>query len=106
VRRDGAVEVAYRLEAPRAVALNVAVAVDAAETHVSRGENRDRQLFHRHVVRGFRSLAVAGHASGRVSVPWPAGRAPQAVFVAAFASDPTTLEVLGADARLLAAANE
>lgn len=102
-RHDAAIDVEYRVSATQAVDLNVAFADDAAQTHVPRGENADRLLLHRHVVRAFRSVRVGGAATGRVSVPWRTAGTSTPVFVAAFASDPGTLAVLGADARLLPA---
>ncbi len=100
-RGDAAIDVEYRVSASHAVDLNVAFAYDTAQTQVSRGENADRILRHRHVVRAFRSVRLGGAASGSLSVPWQAAGTSAAVFVVAFASDPDTLAVLGADARLL-----
>ena len=104
-RRDGAIDVAYRVGAPRAVELNVALAEDSTQTHVSRGENADRLLRHRHVVRAFRSVRVAGDTTGSLSVPWQGKGASARVFVVAYASDPATLAVMGADARFVPAAH-
>jgi len=104
VRRVGKqIELSYRVTAPGAVDLQLALADDVAETRVTAGENSDRILHHRHVVRAFKTLHVAASAAGVWQAPWHAAR-PGGVFAAAYATDPTTLRVLGAGARSLPAA--
>jgi hypothetical protein len=100
-RSDSGVELSYHVTSAHPVDLQLAVADDVAETHVTRGENADQLLKHRHVVRALRTLRLEASGSGKWSVPWPASKSKSAVFVAAFASDPSTLAVLGADARAL-----
>lgn len=79
--------------------LHLAVAEDRAETHVTRGENADRVLSHRHVVRAFRSVTVSPTDDVRWRVPWPTGHS--APFVVAYLTEPETLEVIGAEAQLV-----
>ena len=97
------IEVSYRVAAPGPVDLQLAVADDAAETQVRAGENAHQRLRHRHVVRAFRTLRVAGESQGTWLSAWPAVGQHPATFVAAYATEPTTLQVLGADALSLSA---
>jgi len=92
-------EIDAHVSSPKAGDLLLAVAEDQAETRVTRGENADRRLSHRHVVRAFRSVAVKPMQDVRWEVPWPAGRS--APFIAAYLTDPETLAVIGADAKLV-----
>jgi hypothetical protein len=98
---DG-LQLAYRVAAGSAVKLALVVADDAAQTRVTRGENSDRLLLHRHVVRAFRIVSLPAGGAGTWSVPWPQRHG--GVFVAAYASDPSSLEILGGDFRALPAA--
>jgi hypothetical protein len=94
------VELEYRVDAPGAVDLQLVVADDTAETRVKRGENADRLLRHRHVVRAFQTLRVTPPSTGKATLRLPADSV-GASFVVAYASDPLTLAVLGADAHTL-----
>ena len=98
---DGAIELRYRVSSSRPVELVLAVADDVAETRVTAGENSERLLRHRHVVRAFRSMRLNASGAGLWSAPWQRAPGHGAVFVAAYATDPQTLQVLGADAQLL-----
>jgi hypothetical protein len=97
------IELSYRVEAASAVDLQLALADDVVETRVTAGENANHVLRHRHVVRAFQTLHVAASAAGVWQPTWRAARPGGAVFVAAYATDPATLRVLGADARSVAA---
>ena len=100
---SAAIQVAYRLNSTKPVILNLALAEDSSETHVDDGENRGRILQHRHVVRAFWSGPVAAHASGTWRAPWPRTARAENALVVAYAADPATLAVIGADARTLGA---
>lgn len=100
-RVNGAIELRYRVSSSRPVELELAVADDVAETRVTAGENSERLLRHRHVVRAFRSVRLSAPGAGTWSAPWQRSSGDGAVFVAAYATDPQTLQVLGADAQLL-----
>ena len=97
-RREGEsrIVVDYSATAPGAVGLQLALAQDRAETHVTRGENAERLLRHRHVVRAFESVPLPASGSGSWRVPVAGLDAQQRWFVAAYATDPSTLAVLGA----------
>ena len=97
------IEIGYRVETPHPADLQLVVADDAAETQVEAGENARKRLRHRHVVRTLRTLKVAGELHGTWLWPWPAVGPHRAAFVAAYATDPSTLRVLGADAQSLPA---
>ncbi|HVY30301.1 MAG TPA: DUF1223 domain-containing protein [Polyangiaceae bacterium] len=99
-RDDGDLLVDYAVTAPNAVEVQLALAQDRAETHVTRGENARQLLRHRHVVRAFESVHLAASGGGqwrvaasRLEQP---GIAKPVWFLAAYATDPSTLAVLGA----------
>lgn len=99
---DG-VEVTYRVDTPTPIDLRLAVADDRAQTRVLRGENADRQLVHRHVVRAFETRPLSASSTGTWLVHPPAGTLRDQIFIAAYATDPKTLAVIGADATELRA---
>ncbi len=100
--KDG-MRVSYRLGShSAALDLNLAVADDAVETKVPRGENAKKVLKHRHVVRAFQTVHLpassAASATTSVLLPWPAN-AEGGAFAVAYAVDPNTLQIVGADGR-------
>jgi hypothetical protein len=102
---DG-IEVSYRVDTPQPIALCLAVADDRAETLVPRGENAHRRLAHRHVVRAFETRALQTSGSGTWLVQPPHDGLLRQAFITAYATDPQTLAVLGADATELAEARD
>jgi len=92
MRQASQVRLDYEIEADHPVQLVLAVAQDAAQTDVPRGENARRRLQHRHVVRVLREIHVAASGKGSWSAPWPHEGA---VFATVFATEPDTLAVLG-----------
>jgi hypothetical protein len=104
-RRGSALELSYSVSTRAPVDLQLAVADDRAETRVTRGENADRRLLHRHVVRVFHTLHLSQSAAGEWSATWPEARAQRPLFVAAYVTDPKDLSVLGAASQVVAAAD-
>ncbi|HEU4412469.1 MAG TPA: DUF1223 domain-containing protein [Polyangiaceae bacterium] len=82
---------------PPGARLNVALAERARVQHVARGENAGRTLRHRNVVRAFETLTPRDPGPLRVDLP-AAGLDPASLLVVAYAQDPATLAVLGAQA--------
>jgi hypothetical protein len=100
-RRDGDdLLVDYAVTASTAVQLQLALAQDRAETHVTRGENARQLLRHRHVVRAFETVRLPASGAGQWRVAksrlQQPGVAKPVWFLAAYATDPSTLAVLGA----------
>jgi hypothetical protein len=95
--------VSYAVRAAAPVELELALADDSDETQVTRGENSRRLLRHRHVVRAFKSTKLVPPASGSWTIASASAAAHKPLFVAAYATDPSTLAVLGANARDLPA---
>ena len=102
-RTDDGVVVTYQVVAAGPVMLQLALADDSDETRVMRGENAERLLKHRHVVRALKAVKLVPPASGSWTFPEPVSKMYKALFVAGYATDPSTLAVLGADARDLPA---
>jgi hypothetical protein len=92
VREASQIRLDYEAGNQRPVELVLVVAQDAARTDVPRGENARRRLEHRHAARALRELHLATSGKGSWTTPWPHDGA---AFVAAFATDPETLAVLG-----------
>lgn len=90
-------------ELPPGSYLNVALAERVRTQHVARGENGGRTLRHRNVVRAFEALRPRGPGPFHVELP-AAGLDPASLVVVAYAQDPTTLAVLGAEAAPVASA--
>jgi hypothetical protein len=99
------IAVDYRVSSPVAVDLQLALAEDAAQTTVERGENAGRTLQHRHVVRSFWAGRVEANANGTWRAPWPASAQSQPAFLVAYAADPATRAITGADAHVLSVPN-
>lgn len=97
------IQVDYRVSSLVAVDLQLALAQDAAQTTVEAGENAGRTLHHRHVVRSSWAGRVEANESGTWRAPWPASAHSQAAFLVAYAADPATRAVTGADAQVLRA---
>jgi len=97
------IRVDYTVLPSEGVDLNLGVALDAAETRVTRGENANHVLPHRHVVLAFDTRRVAAAGSGTWLAPWPASAGGARAFVVAYASDPVTLAVLGAESAVVPA---
>jgi hypothetical protein len=102
-RSETEVVVSYTVRAAAPVELELALADDSDETQVTRGENSKRLLRHRHVVRAFKSSKLVPPASGSWTIASTGAAAQKPLFVAAYATDPSTLAVLGASARDLPA---
>lgn len=97
----GVIQVQYRVSSAAAVNLQLALAEDATQTKVAGGENAGRTLKHRHVVRSFWTGRVAGNAQGTWRASWPASAQNSRAFVVAYAADPGTLAIIGADGQEL-----
>lgn len=80
---------------PRGGELLLAVADDRRESHVARGENANKVLPHRHVVRAFRTVRVSATADERAEMA--GDLTSRAAFAVAYLADPTTLSILGAE---------
>lgn len=92
VREASTIRLDYQTDTNHPVELVLAVAQDAAHTYVPRGENAERRLQHRHVVRALREVHLTASGKGSWTAPWPyEGGA----FATAFAAEPETLAVLG-----------
>jgi hypothetical protein len=100
-QRDGErLLIDYAVTSPGPVVLQLALAQDRAETHVTHGENARQVLRHRHVVRAFETVRVGASGGGQwrpSEARFRGGPDPKSGwFVAAYATDPSTLAVLGA----------
>lgn len=95
------IQIDYRVSSPVAVDLQLALAEDAAQTTVARGENAGRTLHHRHVVRSFWTGRVEANANGTWRAPWPASAHSRPAFLVAYAADRATRAITGADAQVL-----
>lgn len=82
---------------PSGARLNVALAERTRVQRVARGENSGRTLRHRNVVRAFETLTPRGPGPLRVELP-AAGLDSASLLVVAYAQDPATLAILGAEA--------
>ena len=97
------IRVAYDVGPTEPVDLHLAVAIDRAETRVTRGENANQLLKHRHVVLAFETRRIAAAERGQWLAAWPASAGALAAFVVAYVSDPRTLAIAGADGTTLPA---
>lgn len=79
------IQVDYQVSAEGAVDLNLALALDTAQTQVTRGENANRTLRHRHVVLAFATRHV--EKTGTWLAPWPASARGKAGFVVAYVNN-------------------
>lgn len=85
------------------VDLHLAVALDRAETRVTRGENANQLLKHRHVVLAFDTRRIAAAERGQWLAPWPASAGAAGAFVVAYVSEPGTLAIVGAEGTAVSA---
>jgi hypothetical protein len=82
---------------PNGTALSVVVVEDGLSSQVARGENAGRLLTHTHVVRAFRTIALA-RSTEETTLQLPPTLDPRRSSVIAFAQDPDTMRILAAAA--------
>lgn len=80
-------------KSPRNNILNVAVVEHMVESHVTRGENKDRVLIHQNVVRSYRTIVP--EKQGAVSISWPAGLSPDKGSIVLFTQQKSSYKVTG-----------